>query len=153
MFPYKKTAPMWRLPPTTGRMSRKAYENGLDHDRKQSDRPNLMGNDGYMFIRFNSKDEEHCVAEGGWPYIDGDWVNWECQCRGCIPWTMDGKWAKLFYYAWGAKNVRALTNIKEDVVKDVTKEDIIQIQRELGMESEAWEAITWEDGVASDFED
>ncbi len=147
MYPFKNTVPSWRLPATEDRISRKAYDRDLDQDDRQDDRPDLMGNDGYLFVRF-TRGREHCVSEGGWPRNpDAAYLIWECKCKGCRPWMKDAKWAKLFHYAWGAKIVSELTSIPVDIMKGVSKEDIIALHKELGDEGDTWEALTWEEGM------
>ncbi len=147
MYPFNKTVPSWRLPPSDERRSRKAFKEDIDRDRRQADRPSLLGNDGYLFVRF-TRGVEHCVSEGGWPRNPNEkWVEWQCKCKGCRRWLEDAKWAKLFHYAWGAKIANELTSIPSDIMKDVSKEDIIALHNELGDEGQTWEAITWEEGI------
>ena len=154
MHPFNKTVPKWRLPPSSDRVSRKAWYGRLDEDSSQEDRPDLKGNDGYLFVRFR-RGREHCVSEGGWPRWDGpngEWVEWTCKCKGCMPWVKDAKWAKLFHYAWGAKITNEVTSIHSDIMKDVDEDEIIRIIGELGEEGDTWEAITWEEGNIEDME-
>ena len=125
--PFDKTVPSWRKPPNEDRISMKAFKNDLGRDYRQVDRPDLMGNDGYLFVRF-TRGREHCVSEGGWPRNPNEkWVEWKCKCKGCIPWIEDDNWAKLFHYAWGFKNAVELTSIPRDSMKDLCKQDIIDL--------------------------